>query len=301
MMILAIVFLTFLFIIPLFTIPSLSQNLSTDINLTANETSPPNQPATEKSAIEIISFIPQTFKIGDVQFNIKIKNNRNETLNNIIALISGKEFSTYDITPIDSLEENQRDYILVSGNFKESGNITLTIKINEQTFYQNISVINENQADIDEKLKQQQDKIDTLNNLSQQLQDLKQRYSQLETDYYNKKDLEYDLSKVNLDDLKKYINEIESAIINEGIKEASAKLILANEAYSEQKKKLDESQTRSLIMRIKDNALIFSTITGAVLAFFTLYELLKRKSENVVQGVKVVNKKIKKPAKEKKR
>lgn len=182
MMILAIVFLTFLFIIPLFTIPSLSQNLSTDINLTANETSPPNQPATEKSAIEIISFIPQTFKIGDVQFNIKIKNNRNETLNNIIALISGKEFSTYDITPIDSLEENQRDYILVSGNFKESGNITLTIKINEQTFYQNISVINENQADIDEKLKQQQDKIDTLNNLSQQLQDLKQRYSQLETD-----------------------------------------------------------------------------------------------------------------------
>jgi len=66
--------------------------------------------------IEITKFFPKEVKLGDVQFNIQIKNNLDETLENVFAIVSGKGFSTYDVVPIDSLEPFGKDYIFVNGN-----------------------------------------------------------------------------------------------------------------------------------------------------------------------------------------
>ena len=69
---------------------------------------------------------------------------------------------------------------------------------------------------------------------------------------------------------------------------------MAFEEYETQKNKLDNVKPKSIINRIRENALIFSTIAGALITFFTLYELLKRKSENVVTATsKVIIKKNK--------
>lgn len=160
------------------------------------------------SSVSILSITPDTSKIGDVQLNIKVQNNENITKSNLVAIVSGKGYSTYDITGIDSLAPGEKDYIFVNGNFKESGNITLTIKIDNNLFYKNVSVLTQSQADIEEQARLEQEKKDALANLSQELSGLKQRYSVLETNYYDKKDNSYDVSKVNLDQLKSYIRAI---------------------------------------------------------------------------------------------
>ena len=85
--------------------------------------------------ITITNFIPKEFKLGDGQFSIQVQNNKNETLDYIIAIVSGKGFSTYETIPIDVLDSGDKSYIIISGNFKEAGNINLTIKINREFFY----------------------------------------------------------------------------------------------------------------------------------------------------------------------
>ena len=234
----------------------------------------------------ILDFIPKNFKTGDVQFNIKIQNNHSIVLNNIVPIISGKGFSTYNVVPIASLQPGEKDYVIVSGNFKESGTITLTIKIGEEIFYQDLIV-----EDIVEKEleKEKEDKKGILTNLSLQLLDLKQKYYQLESNYFDKKDRDYDLSNVNLDEIKSYIQDIEIDLINEDIKGSTAKIKLAYESYENQKKKLEISKQKSSLYKLKDYSLIFSTIAGAMITFFALSELLKKKSKKVVGTIKKVS------------
>lgn len=250
-------------------------------NTTANSTNSTistNETVINESYISITDFIPKEFKIGDVQFNIRVRNNKNETLTNLIALISGTGFSTYSIVPIDSLSPGEKDYILVSGNFKVSGLITLSIKINELTFYQNVTVTNPNE-NIEQQEKENQE---ILNNLSIQLEDLKEKYYALETEYYYKKDYDYDVSKASLDQLKNYLRQIESDILLEDIKGAKTNIKLASEEYLDQKRKLDNALEKSYVQKIKDYALIFSAIAGAAVTFFVLSELLKKKSSAII-------------------
>ena len=246
-----------------------------------------------ETEITIISIVPDTFKIGDVQLNIRIQNNDNTTKTNLIALVSGRGYSTYDIIGIDSLAPNAKDYIIVSGNFKENGNITLVIKIDNNLFYKTVIVLSQSQADIEEQARLEQEKKDILANLSSQLSELKKKYSILETDYYAKQADNYDLSKVSLDQLKSYIRAIDSSILNEDIQNSRINLNLAYQEYEDQRTKLDSATSKSLVTRLKDNAVIFSAIAGALLAFFALSEIIKRNGEHIAR--KITSKK--KPAK----
>lgn len=277
------VFVALLLIIPIICSQDSSDNSATN-NSTIESITTENITNTTLPSIEMIGFIPQTFRLGDVQFNIRVKNNKNDSIFNIVPLISGRGFSTYDIVPIDYLLSGEKDYIIVNGNFRESGNITLTIKINKDIFYQNVLVMDASE----EQKKQEEEKKEILKNLSEKLNELKKNYSALESDYFDKKEMDYDLSKVSLDTLKNYIKTIDNDILLEDVRDANAKMKLAYEEYQDQKTKLDSTKKRSLVARLKDNALIFSTIAGALITFFALYELLKRKSENVVVKIREI-------------
>ncbi|VVB77795.1 Uncharacterised protein [uncultured archaeon] len=237
-------------------------------------------------SVSLIGIVPDTFKIGDVQLNIRVRNNEKESKTNLIAIVSGEGYSTYDIVPIDTLDFQARDYIIVTGNFKQPGNITLTIKIDNNVFYQNVTVLSQSKEDLEEQQRVEAEKQETLANLSSQLSDLKDKYSNLESDYYDKKDNNYDVSKVNLDQLKSYLRSIDSNLLNEDIKNAKANIKLANDEYNDQKAKVDSSTTKSILTRLKDNAIVFSAIAGAILTFFALSELLKRKGEHIVGRIK---------------
>jgi len=246
------------------------------------------------NSINISNFFPKTFNIGDSQINIEAQNTGNETLKNIIALITGQGFSTYEMTHIDSLNVGDKSYIILNGNFRESGNITLSIGIMQKTFYQNVTVIDPNAIDESAQERLNREKIEMLNSLSVQLSGLEKNYTLLESEILTKKNENYDVSQINLGDLKSYIRNTESNALSGNVDSAKVNFQLALEEYNYQKNKLENAPAISSVDVIKSYALIFTTLAGAFIMIFTLYELLKKKSERVVSTIGSVKGKFRK-------
>lgn len=250
--------------------------------------------------ISVTNFFPVEFKIGDIQFYIQVKNDGNETLDEINAFIMGKGYSTYNVIPIKSLEPGSKDYLFVSGRFGEPGSINLTIKIIgglSGTIYQNVNVVDPNNTTQNEinNLKAQQEKTNLLNNLSIELNKIRENLSILEDDISLKKEDNYDVSRIDLNDLKDYIKNSQTNILEGNVDEAEVNINFAKTEYVYQKSKLENAKKVSILSRIKENAVLFSAIAGAIIMLFTLYELLKKKGEVVVHATtKIVRKKKKK-------
>ena len=226
--------LIFLFLILLNTVVAQEETLPIEEQTSAvdeiqssnesNETEHILETAEEAEEILFINFIPKEFKLGDAQFSIQVQNNKNETIKNIIAFVSGKGFSTYEVTPVDSLEPKEKGYILINGNFKESGLVNLTVKINQKTFDQGVNVLGESEDDLKRAevlLKQQEEKKKELAEISSKLETLKQNYSDLENKLAEKEKEGYEVKDANLGDLKKYLRETQASILGEHLEQAS--------------------------------------------------------------------------------
>jgi hypothetical protein len=241
---------------------------------------------------EVTNIVPQEFNIGDAQFNIQVENIGTTELNNLFAIVSGKGFATYNIFPIDSLKQNEKSYIIVMGNFKEAGDIILTIKIEDKTFHKNVIVVDPNAAtnlnNQEELKKAQEEAKKELENFSAQLNDLTSKYKDLELDLENKTNSNYDVSDISLGDLKAFLRDTQSYIIQKDVEKAKADLILAQNEYNDLLDKLNRSKViqRSFSDWLKDNAAIISAILASLVAFFTLYEILKKKKEHLYEKIK---------------
>mgnify|MGYP001618214243 FL=1 len=118
-----------------------------------------------------------------------------------------------------------------------------------------------------------------------ELNNLKENFSALEDELILKKE-DYDVSIVNLNDLNTYIKNTQISILVKDVDGAKLNLDLALDEYKTQKNKLDNASEISWVKKAKENALIFSTIAGAIITLFALSELLKRKQENIVTKIK---------------
>lgn len=258
--------------------------LNETLNQSVNETVVGQTPAVLRPEITLISVAPKEFKIGDNQFNIQVQNNLDSVLKNVALLVTGKGFSTSDVVSIDSLDPKEKGYVLILGNFKEAGNITLKIQRAGDVFYYNITVIDANSGKAQE-LQEQQDKAALIQNYSLQLADLKQNYTELEDLLNAKKEDNFDVSKVNLDDLKKYLRTVQSAILTGDMNSAKVNLNLAAEEYADQKAKLDSVKAVPFLNRIKDNLALVGAIAASILTLFTFYELVKKKKKEVSETI----------------
>lgn len=277
-------------------------SLINDVNITQNEENDTNISNDNMSNetpqiikdLTLVSFIPSEFKLGDVQLNILVKNTGNVEIEDIDAVVSGKGFASYDIIPIDLLKPGEKSYIIVSGNFKEIGNITLKIKIEEKVFYHNVTVLDPNAEKDIERLKEIEEveakKNNELVNISAKLEELQQKYIELEN-VLEQKRKDYELSDVYLTELKKYIRDGQSSVIVKDLERAKADLKLALDEYKLQKERIENAKLvkRNIFLVLKDNALIISSIAGALIALFTLFEILKKKKEQLYQKIKEVN------------
>ena len=264
------------------------------LNDTENAASNETQQAQEIEEIIFKNFIPKEFKLGDAQFSIQIQNNKNEAVKNVLAYVSGKGFSTYDVTPVDTLESGEKGYILVNGNFKESGLINLTIKIDQKTFYQEINILGESEDDIKKAevlVRQQEEKKRQLKDLSSNLEILKSNYSDLEKQLAQKEDEGYNIKDINLEDLKKNIRDAQAGILGEHVEEAGVDIGLAGEELSSIENKMMNLKKLSAIKRFKENIILFSSIAGAIITFFALYELLKKKSKEATTRIETIKQK----------
>ena len=288
----------------LFAVLIISINLvaAEDVPLIPNEEQTPIEPTTEvvnttdnttieaPEEITFKNFLPKEFKLGDAQFSIQVQNNKKEKIENVMAFVSGKGFSTYDVIPIEFLEVGEKGYILVNGNFKEPGEIELTIKVNPFVFLQTVTVLGESQKDLEraqELAKQEEERAKVLSDLSIKLDALKQNYTGLENILAEKEKENYDIKPLsgNLEELKKDIKSAEAGILGENVEEAKVSIGLASEDYKNILPKIDELKKLPKIIKFKEYALIFSAIAGAIITFFALYELLKKKSTAVASTI----------------
>lgn len=283
------------------------QNItSDDANATATENLTTNELEVKQEQVEEIifkNFIPKEFKLGDAQFSIQIQNNKNETITNVLAFVSGKGFSTYEVAAIESLEPEEKGYILVNGNFKESGLINLTMKIAEKTFYQEVNVLGESEEDLkkaENLLKQQEEKKKSLSEISSKLETLKQNYSNIETELAQKEKDGYDTTDIKLDELKKYIRQTQASILGEHLEDARINFGLATEELNSVEEKIAAAEKLPFMKRFKEHLIVFSSIAGAIITFFALYELLKKKSKDVATTIGSIKPKTENKEEEKK-
>jgi hypothetical protein len=254
-------------------------NSTTEIldNSTQNVTINATENISSIPLIEIKNFFPTTFNKGDSQINIYVLNNGPE-LTNVGAFIEGSGFSTYNVVPIDSLKTGEKNYIILTGNFRTGGKINLTITINGEKFYQEV-VVNSDEKQIASA---------NLENISVSLEELKLKYEELDKQISDKKKERYDVSKVSLTDLKTFIRNTETAVLTKNSENALVNLKLATDEYNFQLKQLASASKIGFVGMLRDNAVLFSAIAGALVTFFTLYEILKKKSSKIVEKVQTV-------------
>jgi len=276
---------------------SVISTLDTNETLPLNETElPANQTNNETQGpftdYEMVAILPREFKVGETTLNIQIKNTGTTVLNNLMAFVSGKGFASYDVTPIDLLRPGEKSYIVVSGTFEKEGNVTLTIWVQDKSFYYNVTVMDPDALAREQQLNQleyaQERARASIAVISAQLADLINNYTQLENDLERKRSSSYDVSNVNLEDLKKFVRNTQSSLVRGDAQEANASFTVTLNEYNDQKSKLDKAPfvKKTLLMKIKDQAVLISTLSGAVIASFTLYELLKKKKDALYRKVK---------------
>ncbi|VVB80015.1 Uncharacterised protein [uncultured archaeon] len=260
-----------------------TSNSTVNDSISANQTNQttPIVTAVQQRTVDIKGFFPSNVKIGDAQLNINVQNLGDTELTSLGAFVSGEGFSTYDMIPIDSLKSQEKSYILVSGNFRKAGEINLTIRINQEVFYRTVNAT-DSSAVLVQMNKELEDRV------NRQYADLKENYTTLESAVSSKKGEGYDVSGISLSDLKSLIRSAQENILSSNFNEAAVKLGLAQDEYETQSAKLLTLNKISLGQKLKDNAVLFSTLAGAIITFFTLYELLKKKKENIKQTIKSI-------------
>lgn len=265
----------------LMSVSATSENLSSEgLNVTTQHNGTSfTMPSSPVQSVSLVRVVPDSFMQGDVQFTLVLRNNGTEALSSLMPLLSGKGFASYEITLLERLEVNSTGYVLVRGLFKDAGNLTLSVSFGEQRFIVPVLV------NAPTFLATPAPTVD-LANLTERLTSLKRTYESLEQRKQAKADQGYAVSGVHLDEAKKLLREAESSLLLKEGEQALVKLTLAQEELIQQDGKLAVVQPTSLSAKLKDNAVLFSTLAGALLTFFTLYELLKKKSVGAVETVK---------------
>ncbi len=273
--------------------PGLNESLPPEVPPVPEEE--PDEPIDEKipeiMSFDMVDFLPKRFNIGDAQFNIKIKNKGNVKLGKLVALVSGKGYATYDVMPIEYLNPGESSYIIVMGSFKTAGEIELTIKVNDDIFVQNVTVVDPYYVDAAQRRKDEAAaaaaKRQLIEVLETQVKELELNYTALETELRVKKENNYDVADISLVDLKSYIRDARSSILMEDPVKAKASIEVAHDELQYQAEKISEAKLikKSWMDTFRSNLLLISSTAGAILTLFAAYELFKKKKEAVAEKV----------------
>ena len=109
----------------------------------------------------------------------------------------------------------------------------------------------------------------------------------------------YDVKSVSLVDLKKYIRETQASILGGHLEDARVNFGLATEESNALEEKIASLKKVSFIKRFKDQVIIFSSIAGAIITLFALYELLKKKGKEAATSAATTIGSIKQKAEKK--
>ena len=246
---------------------------------------PEPEPEPEIEAFEFVNVTPKTVKQGDILLSINFRNTGTAKLRNLLPVVVARGFSTYDVVPIPILRKRDVGTAFVSGKIDEPGDLLLTIKVGEQVFYDRITVLPAvRQESLEEKRLKEEQKQKSVLALSQQLQDLKTKYIELESQYLTKKN-KYDVAGIQFETLRDHIQNAQTKLLNEDLVQANISIVLAYSEYQDQHTAIASAPKKALLLRLKDNVLIISGIAAGIITLFTFYEFMKKKQEHLTQKI----------------
>ncbi|MBW2963863.1 hypothetical protein KY363_00235 [Candidatus Woesearchaeota archaeon] len=271
------------------TTETAEENTTTEADTTEQE--PVAIPISYVESFDVVNVTPDKSLKGDVILSIDVQNTGNTEIKNLLPVVVAKGFSTYDTVPIKKLLPGETKTAMVSGTFDTAGEILLNIKIQDEIFHDRITITQPkaaaNATDDSAEKAREKAKQDALRTISAELDQLKtdftaleQQLSDMSSDYYT--------SDVDLTDLRKLLMNAQSSLLAGEPDKANISTILAQNEYKDQLDTLSRAKKRPFISKVKDNALLISAIAGALIASFTLWEVLKKKKEGLYQKIKEV-------------
>ena len=152
-------------------------------------------------------------------------------------------------------------------------------RILDKTFYEEITV---------NEPEQEREKKEGLAELNTELESYIGDYEELEKEFEMKSIQGYAIKNIDLGDVKNYLRNTQAAIAKEDLNNAKANIVLLKAELEDIKNKLNRAakQTKSLKDTIKENAILVSTVIGAILAGLTGWEIFKKKKDAIMTMVK---------------
>ena len=256
-------------------------------NETSNETNDasPTEPVVEQVpsivSFSLTNFTPREFEAGDVDMELTIKNTGTVPLQGLVPVIVGRGFFIYDVIPIAQLLPGESKVSEVLGHMSEKGTTILTIKINDQLFYQKVRVTGD-VTEINQTLLDQieQDRIKNKQTITEQLDELKDKTDELERTLELKAN-DYLLEGITTKDLLQYLQDTKYQLVADNVNLANVSVVLAQNEYDDLMHQLETAPKKSFWSKVNDNILIISTIGGALITIFTLYEIFQKKQDDI--------------------
>lgn len=230
----------------------------------------------------VVKVVPELLRTGDVQFSILFVNNGTAPFYTSTVGLVYPGFASYSVSVLDELAPGAKGFVLVSGKFEEAGTGNLTVQVGSASFLFPIH-IRPALVGIVNSAKVLQEQLEAV---SLELDEVKKRYALLEQERTTKVKERYAVSSILLDDAKDYLRDAEAALIRQEPLEARVALALVEDELALRSLQLSVVEKKSFLDTLKENAVLFSTLGGALVMFFTLYELLKKKSVGAVETVK---------------
>ncbi len=245
------------------------------IHCSDNACHEPSFVCTEELAIEKI--LPTTMLLGVGQVNILVRNTGNVALSMIQAHITGDGITTLERIPIEKLAAGDKDYTFVKINATKDGEVDIVLKLYINKTLQKKSI---EQLTItkEEKAVTEVPKTD-VEQLTQQLEVLKEKYRDLEQEYQNKKMEDYPVDTVydKLKSVHNYLVEAQSTFFEEDYRKTKTSLRIVEEDLGTIEELLKSAKKKEVPFadKMRNNATLIGAIAAAIVSSFTVFGLIK--------------------------
>lgn len=258
---------------------------------------------TPDTFIQIEKVSPKNLTKGIDYVNILIKNEYASGLYSMIASLSGDGISTVSSSKIDVLLSGDSKYLSLTVNSTKVGELGAVIKINFDagakkvaiTYADSFFVSGQNLIieEVNETLKIQNDS--TILNLSLRVDALKEQLKKYESDYLEKKSEGYLVSEIydSIKDARSKLQNAQLAVSEGNSKDAEKYLLLAQLSTDDVKTGLENARKtqKTFFDKIKENAVLITTVSAAIVAIIGLMERQKSKMNKLKEKMKAMKEK----------
>ena len=235
-----------------------------------------------EAVLQIDRIAPKNLTIGNNQVNVIVRNKYFAQLTSVTATISGSGIQTTDAVPIQTLAPGDKDYVILKISASESGTKDVVVQLSAEMPSGKISVKYLDQFFVMAPPAPATPQ-ETVNAslLFEQFNQTKELLNGLESQYLDKKSRGYLVSEIydSIKNVKDNLQSAQFALADGKFKDAQKYLLLAQSGLDDVKSGIENAvqPQKTFLDKVKDNALLITTISAAIVAVISMIERQKNK------------------------